>query len=276
MDYYTKIYRSTFSRINEVGAKPFLLFQYYLTYATAKKINPTLKTIALDMGILDKQGKPQISAVSHLKKTLINAGWVKEENGEIFITLEGENVEKISTPDLRKSQQSIEKISTIVEKNSINVEKISTPIYKEREIKEIKEIKREEHTHPRENFSCQLLQFVQEQKNTLAGLKDAPKWQRVFELAFDKQIEASEVERCYLLLEKQRVIKKASWQITPDMISENLLNMERLESEIFRLENNGVNQNAKQHSTGKKGNADIIAEYEEYFASEAFQNLGSN
>jgi hypothetical protein len=107
-DYYTTLHRSMFARINEVGAKPFLLFQYYLTYRTAPKISPSLKTIALDMGIVDKQGKPQISAVSHLKKELIEAGWVEEKDGEILITLVEKNstaVEKISSRKLRKSQQ---------------------------------------------------------------------------------------------------------------------------------------------------------------------------
>lgn len=136
-DYYTTLSRSMFQRINEVGAKPFLLFQYYLTYQTAPKINPSLKTIALDMGIVDKNGKPQISAVSHLKKVLIDKEWIEEIKGEVFIILGKQKVEKISTiseetspnaedeklrksqqlesiPDneLRKSQQKVEKIST--------------------------------------------------------------------------------------------------------------------------------------------------------------------
>ena len=125
-DYYTTLHRSMFARINEVGAKPFLLFQYYLTYRTAPNISPSLKTIALDMGIVDKNGKPQISAVSHLKKELIDAGWIQEKDGEIIITLVEKNstVEKISSRKLRKSQQ-------VLRKSQV-------PIYRTEKEKEIK------------------------------------------------------------------------------------------------------------------------------------------
>jgi hypothetical protein len=142
-DYYTTLKRSMFRRINEVGAKPFLLFQYYLTYASASRINPSLKTVALDMGILDKKGVPQISAVCHLKKELIEAGWIREENGEIFITLQLEKVEKISTPPLRKSQQPIEKISTESLENLNTPLRKSQSLYKDENLKEL-EIKEKE------------------------------------------------------------------------------------------------------------------------------------
>jgi hypothetical protein len=82
-DFYTDIKRHEFRYIDEVGAKPFLLYKYYLTYSTAPKINPSLETIARDLNLLDKQGKPSKSAVCNLNKVLISKGWIRIENGVV-------------------------------------------------------------------------------------------------------------------------------------------------------------------------------------------------
>lgn len=63
----------------EIGAMPFLLFQYYLTWETASDgISPSLKTVADDLGL-------EPNAVCNLRKKLVQFGWIKYENGEVFI-----------------------------------------------------------------------------------------------------------------------------------------------------------------------------------------------
>jgi hypothetical protein len=84
-DYFAKINRTMLAAVREVGAMPFLLFEYYMTYSTAPEIRPSLETIAKDLGILDKKGKPSKSAVCNLKKILIEKGWIREESGCIFL-----------------------------------------------------------------------------------------------------------------------------------------------------------------------------------------------
>lgn len=77
--YYANLKRSMFSAHRQVGAMPFLLFQYYRTWETASNgIKPKLKTICEDLGV-------EPSNVCNLRKKLIQAGWIKYENGEVFI-----------------------------------------------------------------------------------------------------------------------------------------------------------------------------------------------
>ena len=79
MDYYTTLKRSMFKAHKEIGAMPFLLFEYYLTYETASEgIKPSLKTVAEDLGL-------EPNAVCNLRKRLVEAGWIKYENGQVII-----------------------------------------------------------------------------------------------------------------------------------------------------------------------------------------------
>ena len=65
--------------VKEIGAMPFILFQYYLTYQSASDgIRPSLQTTADDLGLTK-------SAVCNLKKILLEKEWIKESRGEIFI-----------------------------------------------------------------------------------------------------------------------------------------------------------------------------------------------
>lgn len=85
------------AHVREVGAMPFMLFEYYLTYQTAPDgIRPSLETIALDLGIVDKKGRPSKSAVCNLKKILIDKKWIREENGRIVILKSFRNSERHS------------------------------------------------------------------------------------------------------------------------------------------------------------------------------------
>ncbi len=128
------------------------------------------------------------------------------------------------------------------------------PPLKEKSLNKFEEKNKEVNTaHTREDFLTEMLQFVQEQKNTLAGVKDAPKWLTVFKLAFDKGIGISKAQHCYLLLEKERVIKKGGWSITPEMFSDWILNLEQLEARIYHAEN-GEKNYGKTNNSRKQGN----------------------
>jgi hypothetical protein len=271
-DYYTTLHRSMFARINEVGAKPFLLFQYYLTYKTAPRINPSLKTIALDMGIVDKNGKAQISAVSHLKKELIEAGWIQEIDGEIQIILVEKNstVEKISSRKLRKSQQVLRKSQ---------VPYIRTE--KEKEIKLEKE-----NLSPRETpkvsigrqtgiLAADLIESDEKHIHTqtiVDGLKERlgtpfmlPKefeWIATINFAWLNEFSAERYLETFDLLEKIRKKKRGEWRVTPAMIEKNIADKEKLEIELGSAEN-GSNQ--KPNNGNKRTDADVFAESADFY-----------
>ena len=77
--YYTKTTRAMLRAVNEVGAKPFVLFQYYQTYQNAKDgIFPALNRVADDLGMTS-------SAVCNLRNRLEKAGWIKVEKGRVLI-----------------------------------------------------------------------------------------------------------------------------------------------------------------------------------------------
>lgn len=79
-DYWTKTTRSMLSEAKEVGGMPFMLFQYYLTWASAPEgIKPTLARTCEDLGL-------EKSAVCNLRKKLIEKGWIRLEKDEVFIT----------------------------------------------------------------------------------------------------------------------------------------------------------------------------------------------
>ncbi len=79
MDYYCKTTRSMLANVKEVGAMPFILFEYYLTWASAPNgIKPPLQRISDDLG-LEKNN------ICNLRKKLIDAGWIRFENDEVFI-----------------------------------------------------------------------------------------------------------------------------------------------------------------------------------------------
>lgn len=104
-DYWSKTTRSMLGTVKEVGAMPFILFQYFLTYESAADgIKPSLQTIADDLGI-------KKNAVCNLKKILILKKWIREENGEISILKTFENhSEKMNEP-FRKNECHSEKMN---------------------------------------------------------------------------------------------------------------------------------------------------------------------
>ncbi len=109
------------------------------------------------------------------------------------------------------------------------------------------------HTHTRDEsaldeFSSRCLQFVQTQKNTLTGLAKIHEWQFVCNSAFDAQISAEDFETCYLLLEKEKILKNGRWKITPQMMSDNLLNLQNLQNEITALSQTGIEKNGNKPS----------------------------
>lgn len=77
--FWVKTNREMLASVKEVGAMPFVLFQYYLTWSTAPDgIKPSLQRIADDLDL-------EKTAVCNLRRRLIKAGWIKFENDEIFI-----------------------------------------------------------------------------------------------------------------------------------------------------------------------------------------------
>lgn len=78
-DFWTKTTREMLGSVKEIGAMPFILFEYYRTWETAPDgIRPSLQTVADDLGITK-------SAVCNHKKVLLEKSWISEEKGRIFI-----------------------------------------------------------------------------------------------------------------------------------------------------------------------------------------------
>jgi len=136
-DYYTKLTRSELSYVKEVGAMPFILFQYYLTWQTNPSgINPSLQTIAADLDL-------EKNAVCNLRSKLIKAGWIRHENEQVFIL-------KSFTKNERNHSQKMNQSFTKNERDhSQKMNKRSqkmNDIYKELELKELKGLKEKEST----------------------------------------------------------------------------------------------------------------------------------
>jgi hypothetical protein len=71
MLYYVQTTREMLAAAAEVGAKPFLLFQYYLTWQTASEgIKPPLARQSADLGL-------EKNAICNLRARLIKAGWIR-------------------------------------------------------------------------------------------------------------------------------------------------------------------------------------------------------
>src|SRR4051812_13682638 len=79
MENWTKTTREMLRASQQIGAKPFILFQYFLTWESAKDgIFPPLKLIAKDLDM-------EPNAICNLRKRLIDAGWIKVEKGRVLI-----------------------------------------------------------------------------------------------------------------------------------------------------------------------------------------------
>jgi hypothetical protein len=140
-DYYTTTSRQMLASAKEVGAMPFLLFQYYLTWQKAKDgIKPSLQRIAEDLGM-------EKNAVCNLRSRLIKAGWIRYENDEVFILKTFTKNERSFTKNERDHSQKMNDDSHHVNDHS---QKMNEPFTKnespyirmrnkEEEIKEIKE-----------------------------------------------------------------------------------------------------------------------------------------
>ena len=90
-DYYAKTTRSMLSCVKEVGAMPFLVYQFYLTFHEIGEHLPTLEETAEHFGIVK-------SAVSNHNKKLLKNGWIRKQN-ERFICTYGTAVEPYREPD---------------------------------------------------------------------------------------------------------------------------------------------------------------------------------
>lgn len=79
MENWTKTTREMLRASQQIGAKPFILFQYFLTWESAKDgIFPPLKLIAKDLDM-------EPNAICNLRKRLIDAGWIKVSKGRVLI-----------------------------------------------------------------------------------------------------------------------------------------------------------------------------------------------
>lgn len=124
--------------VKEIGAMPFVLFQYYLTYQSASDgIRPSLQTTADDLGLTK-------SAVCNLKKILLEKEWINESRGEIFILKsfrKNENSEKMNSSHSEKLNDYSEKMNDSFRKNESpyirnekeNLERKKNPLSVERE-----------------------------------------------------------------------------------------------------------------------------------------------
>lgn len=143
MSNWTRTTRGMLRSVSEIGAKPFVLFQYYLTWQHAKDgIFPGLKRIADDLNMTP-------SAICNLRNKLISAGWIRVENGEILI-LKTFTKNEESSPQVNNSFTKNEKSSLQMNGNSQKMNPDSQKmngIYKE-EILERKTRKKNEKRKP--------------------------------------------------------------------------------------------------------------------------------
>ncbi len=103
---------------DEIGGKPFILFQYYKTWETASEgIKPSLQRVAADLGL-------KTNAVCNLRAKLIEKGWIRFENEEVFIIktfTENESKPK-PKPSPNHSQKMNEKTFTENESDTLKLE----------------------------------------------------------------------------------------------------------------------------------------------------------
>lgn len=123
-DYYAVATRTMLSEVKEIGAMPFILFEYYLTWTTAPEgIKPPLQQIADDLGL-------EKNAVCNLRTKLVKAGWIKYENGQVFIT-------KSFTKNESPSENYSQKMNEDSQKMNNRSQKMN-PLYKEENSKDSK------------------------------------------------------------------------------------------------------------------------------------------
>jgi hypothetical protein len=135
-----------------------------------------------------------------------------------------------------------------------------------------------------DEYTSELLQFVQEKKQTLYGLHNQREWNTVFILAFERGISLDDCKLCYQLLDRQIELKRGTWKTTFQMFSDNILKLKELKSAVESLETNGLqktngdNQNGKQQyktATDKRNEAAINSyQREEELRARVNQRLG--
>lgn len=160
-EFYTTTTRTMLKYVREVGAMPFVLFEYYQTYETAPDgIRPSLETIAIDLGILDKKGKPSKSAVCNLKKILIEKKWIKEENGRIIL-LKSFRISECCSEILNETTEKEVEDSDILNGHSeilnddsefLNGTEVALIGFTNKEFKEEEKEEERERTHAPDNF----------------------------------------------------------------------------------------------------------------------------
>jgi len=103
-NYWTHTTLEMLASVKEVGAMPFVLYQYYLIVEFAEgKIKDSLKEAAAALGMVN-------NAVANLRTKLLAAKWIKQENGEILILKrftknEREHSQKMNISDKKPSQK---------------------------------------------------------------------------------------------------------------------------------------------------------------------------
>lgn len=142
-DYFARTTRDMLGSVKEIGAMPFILFQYYLTYENASEgIYPSLDKIANDLGL-------KKSAICNLRKRLIKAGWIQEEKGQIFILksfTKNENHSQKMNDGFTKNENHSQIVNQDSQKMNESFTKNESPYKEEREKKERE--KREEEKQP--------------------------------------------------------------------------------------------------------------------------------
>lgn len=163
--------------VREVGAMPFILFEYYLTYETAPDgIRPSLETIAKDLRLFDKKGNPSKTAVCNLKKVLIDEKWIKEENGRIIILKSFRNSEHHSE-NLNDLSENLNEDSEIL--NGTDVANKGFTSEKEKENKKKKDIYSAHETFSPSDSDLTDLDFAAQIDETLLWLRQKKNLKRL-------------------------------------------------------------------------------------------------
>lgn len=131
-EFYVNTTRQMLLAAKEIGAKPFLLFQYYLTWQSSPNgIKPSLQRIAGDLGL-------EKNAVCNLRAKLVKSGWISFQNEEVFITKsftknesESENHSQKMNEPFTKNERSFTKNEQTFIKNESHIRNRINKDYKE-------------------------------------------------------------------------------------------------------------------------------------------------
>jgi hypothetical protein len=282
-EYYAKTTRAMLASVKEVGAMPFILFEYYLTWQSASGgIKPGLQRIADDLGL-------EKNAVCNLRSKLIKAGWVRYENEEIFITKsftknesDSQKMNETDENDSQKMNDHSQKMNESFTKNERSFTKNESP-YKEENKQEKEHTERTEREKPRslasravvdsstvngiplDRFHRSRRNLYAESEEPLATVESDCEAVRLFEEVFRVRAGTNFINAC-----EKRVTDLAAWRKVLENKSAyadgNEYERRQVTKWILNAYDEYLEKGDKNGNNGKKSNGDIYDQWNNVLA----------